>query len=123
VRALPFAVSVDGRGEASVDSQVGAVDRSAERAGDEGDQAGLSRATFTRRFTALVGEPPLTYLTRWRLTTAARMLRQQDVPLSAVAHRVGYTSEFAFAKTFKREYRLAPGTDRRLTRIEEARPA
>src|SRR4051794_15246639 len=78
-----------------------------------GAEVGLSRATFARRFTALVGEPPLTYLTRWRLTTAARVLRQQDVPLSAVARRVGYASEFAFAKAFKREYGLAPGAYRR----------
>ncbi len=85
-----------------------------------GAEAGLSRATFARRFTALVGEPPLTYLTRWRLTTAARMLRQRDLPLSAVAHHVGYTSEFAFAKAFKREYGLAPGAYRRLTRIKDA---
>ncbi|MCM3885544.1 AraC family transcriptional regulator [Frankia sp. R82] len=81
-----------------------------------GAEAGLTRATFARRFTALVGEPPLTYLTRWRLTTAARLLRQRDLPLSAVAHHVGYTSEFAFAKAFKREYGLAPGAYRRLAR-------
>lgn len=87
-----------------------------------GAAAGLSRATFTRRFTALVGEPPLTYLTRWRLTTAARILRQQDVPLSVVARSVGYTSEFAFAKAFKREYGLAPGTYRRATGIADSRP-
>jgi AraC-like DNA-binding protein len=85
-------------------------------------EAGLSRATFGRRFTALVGEPPLTYLTRWRLTTAARLLRQQDAPLSAVAHQVGYTSEFAFAKAFKREYGLAPGSYRRLARFTEDPP-
>lgn len=87
-----------------------------------GAEAGLSRATFTRRFTALVGEPPLTYLTRWRLTTAARILRQQEMPLSAVARRIGYTSEFAFAKAFKREYGFAPGNYRRNARIEEAGP-
>lgn len=86
-----------------------------------GAAAGLSRATFTRRFTALVGEPPLTYLTRWRLTAAARILRQQDVPLSAVARQVGYTSEFAFAKAFKREYGLAPGNYRRATGTDETR--
>nr|WP_018500540.1 helix-turn-helix transcriptional regulator [Parafrankia discariae] len=86
-----------------------------------GAEAGLSRATFTRRFTALVGEPPLAYLTRWRLTTAARILRQQDIPLSAVAHRVGYTSEFAFVKAFKREYGLVPGNYRRVTGVDEAR--
>jgi AraC-like DNA-binding protein len=80
-----------------------------------GAAVGLSRATFARRFTALVGEPPLAYLTRWRLTTAARMLRQRDVPLSAVARQVGYGSEFAFAKAFKREYGVAPGAYRRLS--------
>lgn len=80
-----------------------------------GAEAGVSRATFTRRFTALIGEPPLSYLTRWRMTTAARILRQQDAPLSAIARSIGYTSEFAFAKAFKREYGLAPGNYRRTT--------
>jgi transcriptional regulator GlxA family with amidase domain len=75
--------------------------------------SGLSRAPFARRFTALIGEPPLTYLTRWRMTTAARLLRLSDAPLSAVAGKAGYGSEFAFAKAFKREYGLAPGRYRR----------
>ena len=75
--------------------------------------SGLSRAPFARRFTALIGEPPLTYLTRWRMTTAARLLRSSDSPLSAVAGKAGYGSEFAFAKAFKREYGLAPGRYRR----------
>jgi AraC-like DNA-binding protein len=79
-------------------------------------EAALTRATFTRRFTALIGEPPLTYVTRWRMTTAARILRQQDVTLAAVARQVGYTSEFAFAKAFKRHYGQAPGHYRRATR-------
>ena len=79
-------------------------------------RSGLSRAAFARRFTALVGEPPLAYLTRWRMTTAARALRESDAPLSAVAARAGYGSEFAFAKAFKREYGLAPGGYRRRTR-------
>ncbi|MCG5216217.1 AraC family transcriptional regulator [Streptosporangium sp. KLBMP 9127] len=78
-----------------------------------GVQAGLSRAAFARRFTALVGQPPLTYLTWWRLTTAARLLRDSDAPLNAVAQQVGYTSEFAFANAFKREYGTAPGKYRR----------
>lgn len=72
-------------------------------------RAGLSRAAFARRFATLVGEPPLAYLTRWRMTTAAQLLRESDVPLSAVAARTGYGSEFAFAKAFKREYGLPPG--------------
>jgi AraC-like DNA-binding protein len=78
-----------------------------------GAQAGLSRAAFARRFTTLVGQPPLTYLTWWRLTAAARLLRDTDAPLAAVAARCGYTSEFAFAKAFKREYGTAPGRYRR----------
>lgn len=78
-------------------------------------EAGLTRATFTRRFTALIGEPPLAYVTRWRMTTAARLLRKQDAPLAAVARQVGYTSEFAFAEAFKRHYGQAPGRYRQAT--------
>lgn len=76
-------------------------------------RAGLSRAAFAKRFNTMVGEPPLTYLTRWRMTTAARLLRETDSPLAAVAARTGYGSEFAFAKAFKREYGQAPGGYRR----------
>ena len=72
-------------------------------------RAGLSRAAFARRFAALVGEPPLAYLTRWRMTTAAGLLRDSDAPLSIVAAQAGYGSEFAFAKAFKREYGVPPG--------------
>ncbi|MEU4243413.1 AraC family transcriptional regulator [Actinoplanes sp. NPDC026619] len=71
--------------------------------------AGLSRAPFARRFAALVGRPPLTYLTWWRMTTAARLLHESDAPLSLIAGRVGYSSEFAFANAFKRQYGIAPG--------------
>lgn len=78
-----------------------------------GSLGGLSRAAFARRFTALVGEPPLAYLTWWRMTTAGRLLRADDAPLRSVAQRAGYTSEFAFAKAFKREYGMAPGQYRR----------
>ncbi|MGK5543766.1 AraC family transcriptional regulator [Streptomyces sp. URMC 127] len=79
-------------------------------------RAGLSRAAFARRFTALVGEPPMAYLTRWRMTTAARLLRESDAPLTTVAARTGYGSEYAFAKAFKREYGQAPGGYRRASR-------
>ncbi|GAB3987184.1 AraC family transcriptional regulator [Actinoallomurus acanthiterrae] len=72
-------------------------------------QAGLSRAAFARRFTAMVGSPPLAYLTWWRMTIAARLLRDTDLPLRSVAERTGYTSEFAFARAFKREFATAPG--------------
>jgi AraC-like DNA-binding protein len=76
-------------------------------------EAGLSRAAFARRFTRAVGEPPLAYLARWRMTIAARLLRESDLKFAAVAARVGYQSEFAFAKAFKREYGVAPGAYRR----------
>ncbi|MFJ9780453.1 AraC family transcriptional regulator [Amycolatopsis sp. NPDC101161] len=74
-----------------------------------GAAAGLSRAAFARRFTSLVGEPPLTYLTRWRMTTAAQLLRESDRPVAQVAAAVGYGSAFAFSKAFRREYATTPG--------------
>jgi AraC-like DNA-binding protein len=78
-----------------------------------GSLAGLSRAAFARRFTALVGRPPLNYLTWWRMSVAARLLRASDAPLRTVAEEVGYTSEFAFGAAFKREHGLTPGVYRR----------
>ncbi|GIG85984.1 AraC family transcriptional regulator [Plantactinospora endophytica] len=76
-------------------------------------EAGLSRAPFARRFAALLGQPPLAYLTWWRMTTAARLLRESDASLAAVARQVGYASEFAFGAAFKRRYGVAPGRYRR----------
>ncbi|WP_233508117.1 helix-turn-helix transcriptional regulator [Spongiactinospora gelatinilytica] len=78
-----------------------------------GAHAGLSRAGFARRFTTLVGRPPLAYLTWWRLSVAARLLRESDASVAAVADRVGYGSEFAFGNAFKREHGLSPGRYRR----------
>lgn len=80
---------------------------------DLGVQAGLSRAAFAHRFAALVGRPPLTYLTWWRMTLAAGLLRDSDTPLAAVARKVGYNSEFSFAHAFKRHHGLPPGQFRR----------
>ncbi|MFF2183777.1 AraC family transcriptional regulator [Streptomyces sp. NPDC058155] len=76
-------------------------------------EAGLSRAPFARRFALLIGQPPLGYLTWWRMTTAARLLRTSDAPLRSIAAQVGYTSEFAFANAFKRRHGTAPGIYRR----------
>ncbi|MFE3187411.1 AraC family transcriptional regulator [Nocardia sp. NPDC059240] len=72
-------------------------------------QAGVSRSVFAQRFTATTGTGPLNYLTWWRMTRAARMLRESDVLLRVVAEQCGYSSEFAFAKAFKREFGIAPG--------------
>ncbi len=87
------------------------------------DRAGLSRTVFAQRFTALVGRPPLAYLTWWRMTAAARLLRETDGPLSVVARRCGYASEFAFAKAFKREFAVTPGAFRRAPDLLAPDPA
>jgi AraC-like DNA-binding protein len=75
----------------------------------------LSRSTLIRRFGELVGEPPSSYLTRWRLTTAARLLRETRDPIGRIARRVGYSSEFAFSRAFSRRYGQPPGRYRRST--------
>ena len=74
---------------------------------------GLSRSAFAARFTELVGEPPLEYVARWRMTKAAELLRESDLPLGAVAERAGYQSEAAFSRAFKRHQGQAPATYRR----------
>jgi AraC-like DNA-binding protein len=71
--------------------------------------AGMSRTAFGHRFTAQVGTPPMTYLTRWRLAQGARLLLQTKDPLATIARQVGYSTEFAFAGAFRREYGVAPG--------------
>jgi AraC-like DNA-binding protein len=63
---------------------------------------GASRAAFARRFTALVGQPPMTYLTHWRLDLAAEALRNTDATVSAIARQVGYANAFALTVAFKR---------------------
>ncbi|MEU4425037.1 AraC family transcriptional regulator [Actinoplanes sp. NPDC024001] len=93
-----------------------AIHREPARAWTVAELAGrgrLSRATFARRFTDAVGRPPMAYLTWWRMTTAARHLIDSDDSLSAVAARAGYSSEFAFARAFKREFGASPGRYRR----------
>ncbi|MGC4952958.1 AraC family transcriptional regulator [Actinomadura citrea] len=77
-----------------------------------GAQAHLSRAAFARRFTHLIGQPPLTYLTWWRMTTAARLLRTSDAPVNTIAQQVGYSSQYTFTHAFKRQYGSPPGSYR-----------
>jgi AraC-like DNA-binding protein len=69
---------------------------------------GVSRATLARRFTELVGEPPMQFLTGWRLALAADLLRDPDTTLAAVARRVGYSSPFALSTAFKRARGVSP---------------
>jgi AraC-like DNA-binding protein len=68
----------------------------------------MPRTAFTRRFTTAVGQPPMSYLITWRLGRGARLLRETDAPLAAIAHQVGYSTEFAFSAAFRREYGLPP---------------
>lgn len=69
---------------------------------------GVSRAGLARRFTELVGEPPMTFLAGWRLAVAADLLREPDVTIGAVARKVGYGSSFALSAAFKREHGVSP---------------
>jgi AraC-like DNA-binding protein len=71
-------------------------------------QAGLSRAALARRFTELVGEPPMTFLTGWRLALAADRLREPGATVGRVAQEVGYGSPFALSTAFKRVYGISP---------------
>ncbi|GGK20907.1 AraC family transcriptional regulator [Streptomyces camponoticapitis] len=65
-------------------------------------EVGLSRAAFARRFTALVGEPPMAYLADWRITLAADLLRETDHTVGTIARKVGYANAFALSVAFKR---------------------
>lgn len=75
-------------------------------------QVGLSRTAFTTRFKQLVGESPLHYVTRWRLTKAAEYLTNGTGKLAEIARLVGYDSEVALSKAFKRHFGVAPGAYR-----------
>lgn len=71
-------------------------------------EVGVSRAAFARRFTELVGEPPMSYLTGWRLALAADLLSDPATTLASAAHRVGYSSAFALSTAFKRVRGVSP---------------
>jgi AraC-like DNA-binding protein len=70
--------------------------------------AGLSRAAFSRRFTQVVGEPPIAYLTRWRMDLAADLLSEGGATVAAVGRAVGYPDPFAFSAAFKRQRGRSP---------------
>ena len=76
-------------------------------------EVGLSRSAFADRFTALIGRSPMQYLTQWRLTLAAHALQTTRKPASVVALEVGYDSEAAFSRAFRRAFGAPPATWRR----------
>jgi transcriptional regulator GlxA family with amidase domain len=76
-------------------------------------EVGMSRSSFADRFTAYVGIPPMHYLGRWRLQLAARLLETRSVNVGQAAEAVGYQSEAAFNRAFKRAVGQAPGAWRR----------
>ncbi|MDX2074956.1 MAG: AraC family transcriptional regulator [bacterium] len=75
--------------------------------------ATMSRSAFSAKFTELIGVPPLTYITRWRMQLATQLLRDERLSLIQIAETIGYTSDIAFSKAFKREQGDTPAGYRR----------
>ena len=80
---------------------------------DLAHEVGLSRSALAQRFADLLGVPPMQYLARWRLQIAAQELRSGEKQVALVAEDVGYESEAAFNRAFKREFGMPPATWRR----------
>ncbi|WP_329584999.1 AraC family transcriptional regulator [Streptomyces sp. NBC_01005] len=76
------------------------------------DEASMSRTAFARRFSALVGRPPLAYLTEWRMTLAADRLQERGASVAEVGKEVGYADGFAFSAAFKRVRGVSPSAHR-----------
>lgn len=73
----------------------------------------LSRSAFAERFTTLIGQPPMKYLTNWRMQVAAHKLRENRLTISQIAFDVGYESEAAFTRAFRREMGAPPAAWRK----------
>ena len=80
------------------------------------DATSVSRASLARRFKDLVGEPPMTFLTSWRIALAADLLREPGTTIGAVATQVGYASPFALSAAFKRVRGISPRQHRAAVR-------
>ena len=123
------AVAVPAWFSASVDPIVGRVIRTMQN--DPGQPwtvaslaatVGVSRARLAQRFHELVGEPPMTFLTGWRMSLAADLMVQPDATVTAVARKVGYGSPFTFSTAFKRAHGRSPRAyrDEQLTAANNA---
>jgi AraC-like DNA-binding protein len=80
------------------------------------ESAGLSRSSLHERFVHFIGQPPMQYLTQWRMQVASGMLRDSEAKLLEVAMDVGYESEAAFSRAFKRVAGVSPGAWRKVKR-------
>lgn len=78
-------------------------------------QVGMSRSAFAARFKSVLGLTPMNYLTDWRMTKARQLLNETDYSILAIAAEVGYSSEAAFNRAFKRKFNATPGAVRRLS--------
>lgn len=78
-----------------------------------GREIGMSRSAFSSRFKELVGLAPIEYTTNWRMQKAYEMLKDTKLPLSTIAKQIGYISEPAFSRAFKRQFKQNPGAMRR----------
>ncbi len=83
---------------------------------DLGREVGLSRSALADRFTSLIDMPPMHYVTSWRMQAATQKLRNTSASLAQVAVSVGYSSEAAFSRAFKKAFGIAPATWRRIKR-------
>lgn len=86
-------------------------------------EAGTSRTVLAERFQQLVGSPPMQYLTHWRMVLAANLLAGSNAPLARIAEEVGYQTDTAFSRAFRREYGVPPAAWRRGRAAQPARIA
>jgi transcriptional regulator GlxA family with amidase domain len=84
------------------------------------DSVGVSRAVLAERFRHFLGEPPITYLTRWRLQLAARLLATTSHSVAEMGTQVGYYSEAAFNRAFKRAFNAPPARFRRVSKARSS---
>lgn len=87
------------------------------------NEVAMSRSAFAARFTELVGEPAMHYVARWRMHVALTWLKEEDTAVSEMASRLGYESEAAFSRAFKRFIGLSPGAVRRKKSDQPAQAA
>ncbi|MDM0116551.1 AraC family transcriptional regulator [Variovorax sp. J22R133] len=85
-------------------------------------ESGTSRSVLAERFQLLVGTSPMQYLTQWRMLLAANLLTRSTAPLSRIAEDVGYQTDSAFSRAFRREYGAPPAAWRRRQVVGEVRP-